>query len=604
MIRHWFPQAGLAALVLLCACLPAGPAWAQAAESTPPAFTLQVRAPDDVRTLLLRHLDIRRFQAVPDLDATELQRLARLAEGDARELLGTLGYFAAAVEIRLEPASGERPPSIVVEVDPGTQATVSEVRIDFVGDIATSQDQQLPALREAIRQAWRLPPGQRFTQDGWDEAKTAALRTLGMRRYPAASVGQSLADVDAAAGTARLGLRLDSGPLFRLGALQVSGLQRYDPVLVPRLAQLGPGTVYDRDLIQRAQLRLTGSGYFDAAFIHVDPEGPADPAPVQVTVREAPLKRLVLGVGASTDAGPRLSADYIHNRVPGLGWRAVNRLQLDRRQPFLQSELTGLPDENRWRWVTAARTERLDDGALVTTTQRLRLGRQQNEERFDRHLFVQYDRALVQVNEGVLPPEDSGDGAAVTANWHWSGRDFDRLAAPERGRSLGLELAVGTTLGAQRSPFQRSLVRGLWLLPLPVGRLQLRGEAGAVLSRSEARVPATQLFRTGGDTTVRGYGLRDIGVRQDGVVAPGRYLAVGSLEWQRPIRRDGVLTAFEHTLFVDAGAVADEPSRLRPSWGLGTGVRWRSPLGPVQADLAYGVDPRRLRLHLTLSAAF
>ena len=45
-------------------------------------------------------------------------------------------------------------------------------------------------------------------------------------------------------------------------------------------------------------------------------------------------------------------------------------------------------------------------------------------------------------------------------------------------------------------------------------RLQLRAEVGAVLASDSAQVPATQLFRTGGDTTVRGYGYRDIGVER------------------------------------------------------------------------------------------
>ena len=97
------------------------------------------------------------------------------------------------------------------------------------------------------------------------------MRQLVAKRYPAGRIGLSLADVDASTGRARLGLRLDSGPLFRLGAMQVSGMQRYDPVLVPRLARLPPGTVYDQDQIQRAQLRLVGSGYFDSAFLYVDP---------------------------------------------------------------------------------------------------------------------------------------------------------------------------------------------------------------------------------------------------------------------------------------------------------------------------------------------
>jgi len=133
----------------------------------------------------------------------------------------------------------------------------------------------------------------------------------------------------------------------------------------------------------------------------------------------------------------------------------------------------------------------------------------------------------------------------------------------------------------------------------------VRLEGGAVIARSEARIPDTQLFLTGGDNTVRGYSLRSIGTRlPTGQTTAGRYLAVGSVEWQRPITIDNRLTEWESTLFVDAGAVADQPGNLKPRVGVGTGARWRSPVGPLQMDVAYGVTPRRLRLHLSVGFTF
>jgi translocation and assembly module TamA len=104
---------------------------------------------------------------------------------------------------------------------------------------------------------------------------------------------------------------------------------------------------------------------------------------------------------------------------------------------------------------------------------------------------------------------------------------------------------------------------------------------------------------------VRGYGLHDIGTDLAGEqVSAGRYLAVGSLEWQRPITRNGLLTAWEGVLFVDAGAVADQPGDLQAKVGIGAGVRWKTPVGPLQIDLAYGVAVKKLRLHLNLGFAF
>ena len=597
MIRMLIAAAGLAAL-----CLLAPAAWAQQQQQA--AFDLVVRvADDDLRELLERNLELRRYREVTDLDDAELARLVVLGEKDARELLATQGYFAPQVRITRE--SGARP-SLVVTVEPGARTRVSEAKIDFEGDIGRSTDPEAVAQREGIRSGWDLPAGRPFTQTGWDRAKSEATRQLLARRYPAGRISYSLADVDAASGTARLGLRLDSGALFRLGPMRVTGVERYDPVLVPRLARLSPGMVYDQEKVVQAQLRLSGSGYFDSAFIYVDPESDPDAAEVQVTVREARLQKVVLGVGFTTDGGPRVTVEHIHNRVPAIGWRAVTKLQAERRNPFAQTEWTAIPDEDSWRWSVLARGERLDDDRLVTHSQRLRAGRFQLGDHIDRHWYVQYERSTVQnPRDVVLTPLDVGAGSAVSVNYIWTGRYFDNPQAPTSGFGFGFELGGGVTLAGDRSPFQRTLVRWLGYRPFKTGRLQLRTEAGAVFARDSATLPATQLFRTGGDTTVRGYKYLDIGVPlPEGLVGPGRYLAVGSLEWQRPIVRRGQPTLFEHTVFVDAGAVADKPGDLRPKVGVGTGVRWRSPVGPIEAAIAYGVQPRKLRLHLTAGFVF
>jgi translocation and assembly module TamA len=596
MIRKLLAAAGLAVLWLLA------PA-AAAQQQQQPAFDIVVRAPDPLRELLERNLELRRYREVSDLDDAEVARLIVLAEKDARELLATQGYFAPQVRIARE---GGARTTLVVTAEPGERTRVAEARIEFEGDIARSTDPEAVAQREGVRAAWELPRGVPFTQAGWDRAKAEATKRLLVRRYPAARISYSLADVDAAAASARLGLRLDSGALYRLGDLRVSGIQRYDPVLVPRLARLPRGMVYDQEKIVQAQLRLAGSGYFDSAFIYVDPASDPEAADVQVTLREAPLQKVVLGLGFTTDGGPRTSVEHTHNRLPVIGWRAVTKLQAERKNPYAQTELIDIPDEDGWRWAVLARGERLDDDRLVTHSQRLRAGRFQNGDRIDRNWYAQYDRASVQNPRGVsLTPLDTGDGAALSVNYIWTGRYFDHPQAPTRGFGFGFELGGGLTLEGDRQPFQRTVVRWLGFRPLERGRLQLRTEAGAVFAKDDAKLPATQLFRTGGDTTVRGYRYLDIGVPlEGGFVGPGRYLAVASIEWQRPIFRRGLPTEFESTVFVDTGAVADKIGDLRPKVGVGAGVRWRSPVGPVEAAIAYGVDPRKFRLHFTAGFVF
>jgi translocation and assembly module TamA len=383
-------------------------------------------------------------------------------------------------------------------------------------------------------------------------------------------------------------------------------MQRYDPLLVPRIARLAEGSVYDSEKMVQAQLRLAGSGYFDSAFIFVDPESDPQAAPVQVTVREAKMQKLVLGLGFTTDGGPRATAEHTYNRLPGIGWRALTKLQVEKRNPFAQTEWTAIPDERGWRWSTLARAERLDDDRLVTKSQRLRAGRFQNGDRIDRNWYFQYERSTVENPHNVeLTPLDTGSGSAVSGNYIWTGRYFDDLQLPTKGYGIAFELGGGITLGSSHEPFERMMARWIGFHALERGRIQLRAEGGAVLARASAEVPSGQLFRTGGDTSVRGYKYLDIGVPlAGGLVGPGRYLALGSIEWQRPIFRQGRPTQLETLLFVDSGAVANQVADLRANTGVGAGVRWKSPVGPVEAALAYGVKPRKFRIHFTAGFTF
>ena len=594
------------------------------AESATPAFDLRVRAPATVQDTLERHLELQRFRHLPDLHANELQRLLGAADANARELLGTMGYFAPTITVELTetPDSPTAPRAVVVTVEPGPQTQAARAEVLFSpGNTAAAEATSAPSPDASARQQqrvqrnWSLTPGQPFTQSAWDAAKNEGLRQLQARRHPTARIGTSRAEIDADKHEAQLSVTYEPGPAYRFGPLRVEGSQRYDPDGARRLARLPTGAVYDEAEMLDAQLRLASSGYYDAVFLTLDTEG-TDPqaAPVVAQVREAKVQKLVFGPGFSTDSGARLSLEHIHNQMPGLGWRAVSKLAVDRETQQARSEWTDLPDDRGWRWFAGGELQRESTGDYDVNSSRLRAGRSKSTRHIDRNYFVQYDYANSQglAANAQLPSDTS---TALSLNYGWTGRYFNSLTAPTRGHGIAVELGLGTTLRPERDPFVRTLVR--WQSFVPAGRvtddagtgrnarLALRAEAGAVLAREGAQIPVTQLYITGGDTTVRGYGYRSIGARTDnGQLYGGRYLAVGSVEWQRPIVYKGQMTDWESTLFVDAGAVADKVGDLSPRVGVGAGVRWRSPVGPLQADLAYGVKTKELRLHLRLGFSF
>jgi translocation and assembly module TamA len=598
--------------LLLAQDLPASPpATVATVAMAPVAFELHIEAPDEIRTLLTSHLELLRYRALTDLSDSELSRLLTTAEQDTRELVGTLGYFSPS--IRFEQATPRDSAStrlVTLTVVPGEPTVVADVHVGFSGPILTQPAAALQ--RRQIEDNWSLQTGMRFTQVRWDSAKQQALRQLTAQRYPTGQLVSTLADIDPVTRLAHLAVTLDSGPAYQLGGMVIEGLKRYDEQLVTRLARLTPGASYDQAQMVDAQQRLADSGYFDSAFVSLDTEGDPTAAPVRVQLREARLQKLVLGLGASTDGGARLSAEHTHHKVPGIGWRAVSKLMLDRETRTIGTELTSPPDADNWRWVTAAQLQNQALGSFEVNSQSLRVGRGQIGDRIDRNYYLQYERADTATSD----PDKPSVAQALSANYAWTLRNFDSVAFPTKGWGLGVAVGGGTTLGNQHDPYGRVLARWLGIAPLGAqadntqtalraGRLSLRAETGAVIAKDGVTLPSTQLFLAGGDNSVRGYGYRSLGITlPDGQTTAGRYLATGSLEWQRPITSNGRLTDWESTVFIDAGAVADKPADLRAKVGVGIGARWKSPVGPLQIDLAYGVAVERLRLHVTVGFNF
>lgn len=571
------------------------------------AFRLEVIAPAPLDAFLLRHAELQRFSALPDLSPAELERLLLTAPADLRQLLATQGHFAPRIAIRRIEAA-HSPVTVRIEVEPGPLTRVADWRVTLHGPV--SEDPTTLAQRESLLAGWTLTEGQVFTQQDWDAAKQQALRTLNRHRYPQASITHSLADIDPQSQQAHLLLELDSGPPYRFGELRVLGSERYEPETIRRLVRLAgvePGLDYDEGLLQDAQLRLLDSGDYESAFVRLDTDADPSAAPVEASVREAKLQKLVIGVGASTDNGARLSLEHMHHRVPGLDWRATSKLQLERDTRTLNGLLESPIDDHGWRWNLGAQLQRQEDALLVTTSEQFRAGRTQSGRQLERQLYAQYDRASIH-DPALAVQADAA--SSLSAHYGWTRRDFNDLTNPTRGQGLALELGAGLTLSQHPVPYLRTKLRWLGYRPAFAdsdrpSRWALRLEGGVVWSGDDSAVPATQRFLAGGEGSVRGYGLRDIGVaRADGGVDPGRLLALASVEWQRPLWLNGRRSEWETVLFVDAGAVADRSRELTPQVGVGAGVRYRSPVGPLQLDLAYGIERRALRMHMSVGFAF
>lgn len=579
------------------------------------AYRVQIEAPRALAALLRSHLDVARFQSAPQTEGittAELQRLVDATPAQARALLETEGYFNA--QVRSEVASGDGgTPQVRVQVEPGPRAVVRDLSIEVSRGalreaLANDRQEAHDTLRE-LRRGWSLPVGESFRQSAWAGAKATTLAQLRAAGYPAATWLRTGAQVDAATQGVRLQLTLDSGPQFLLGEVRVEGLSRHDAASVEALRPFAPGDPYSEKLILDYQERLRKAGLFENAVVEIDPD-PAHAAatPVIVRVRELPLQQATVGVGFSDKAGPRVSLEHQHRNVFGTRWVAKTKFELGRDQQSWQEELLSHPLEGGYRNLVAGNVQREDAAGTIVRSSRLRVGRTLDTEALERLVFVEAITAGTRTDAvGDLHTTTTNTThRAFSGNVHWLRRALDNVLLPTDGESANAQLGVGYALGggpANNGPFTRAYGRLTAYRPLGHAWYgSARVEAGQVFARSQVGIPDTLLFRAGGDESVRGYSYRSLGPTEAGVVRSARVLFTSSVEVARPVSER--LPAVWGAAFLDAGNAADQWNEIDPVIGYGLGVRWRSPIGPLRLDLAYGQAVRRARLHFSLGVSF
>jgi translocation and assembly module TamA len=437
----------IAALLGGCASLPflSKNDDAEAAKAHEPAvklYDLEIDAPAPLRMLLLEYLDLARFQNAPKSEAIagpELDRLAVAAPAQARTLLETEGYFDADVKIT-QNRGAEGLPRLVISVVPGPRVIVKSVAIAASAPLAPrtpTRDEPWADRIEKLRQTWTLKAGQPFRQPAWNSAKSTALGELRADGYPTAAWADTHARVDATDHTAALEVTIDGGPLFRLGAIRVEGINRYDEIAVRRLATFFMGDVYTEKTLLDYQERLVKVGLFEGASVELDATGPPDAAPVLVKVKELSQHQATFGVGYSANTGPRVSVEHYDRQAFGQAWIAHSTLTYGPDLKSLGTEFTSYPHENLWRNLAAANVEQLLSADETRDSWTTRIGRSLDTNRFERLYYLEAVHAKVASAPLV------NDADAVSANYNWLRRDLDNILSPTEGTALSLQGGVG-----------------------------------------------------------------------------------------------------------------------------------------------------------------
>ncbi|WP_229256551.1 autotransporter assembly complex protein TamA [Duganella lactea] len=583
---------------------------AQAADGL--QYEVRIEAPAEVRELLQDNLDLVRYRGNERIDREQLQRLVRVAPEQIRTLVATDGYYSPEVSATLDRASSATP-VVRVQVTPGEPVRVGEVDLALQG-FAPNPEQ--PADRQfdiaALKASWPLRRGAVFRQSQWESAKRAILRSVVQTRYPRAQLVDSRATVDPEQRLANLQVTIDSGPEMRFGELRIEGLKRYPASVVTNLNQIHPGDYYSEAALQAYQSRLQDTGYFasvevsadtsailteqlDAAAMTPQQNAAASMAPLPLLVRvvENKRKNVSAGVGYSTNTGNRASLTYDDLSVFGL--RLKSALTLETKKQTATGSFYFPVTPEGYNDSIGASFERSDISGEVTSVASLAAKRTWGTPLLERNLTLEL---LTETKTVGGIPSSQSKSLPLTYGVTW--RKLDNLLFPTKGYALNAQLGGALLPVLTDEAFVRGYLRGVTYLPLSANSNAIfRGELGGLASRSKNGVPAVYLFRAGGDQSVRGYGYQELGVPLDGAITGGRYVATASAEYQYWFKPQ-----YGAAVFYDAGNAGDTISALHPKSGYGVGGRWKSPVGPINVDVAYGHAVRKYRLHFSLGFTF
>ncbi len=548
-------------------------------------------APAAVAAAVNSAVELIRWQGFAEMTEDLFDRLATQAIPQASEAAATQGYFSAKVDIAVNRASD--PVQVTLTVIPGVATQISAVRIDVTG--AATESDHGKAIIQRLRDQWLLPVGDDFRQRTWNAAKDATVSTLAANAFAAARLVESEARVDPVEHSAALSVVLESGPAFRFGRFEFRGLDRYSAEMVQNFSSIEPGSLFSEQSLDDYIRRLLASGYFASVQGSIDPDpAQADAATVTLAFIEAPTRRLEAGIGYSTDTQYRVSANYanLDTRGSGLQFYADARIESKTQEASLR--LVRPPTAAGWIDSWSVQLQGTDIENLQTRTSSITMRRRALDERRTPAFGIGFFN-----DEQTVAGYPNVYAHALYVDGEYTWRNVDNLLEPTRGWMATVHLGGGIP-GASTERFARVIGRAVGWYPLSKSNsLSARVEVGAVLAKSRDGIPSNFLFRTGGDTTVRGYAFDSLGVALGDAVVGGRYYGVASVEavhWVTPSW--GIAT------FVDAGNATDSTAQTHPAVGYGIGARLRTPIGPFRLDLAYGQETSSLRMHFSVGLAF
>ena len=544
------------------------------AEASP--VTVNVQGADEALANNLRALlpSLRNLKC--DSPSDRVARFIEASDDKLQEAAEAMGYYSA--KFNVTPVRQGNCLALNVAVQPGEPVKVTQVTVQITGEGKDLDD---------FRTLQATPPyqsGDILVHQKYEDFKTSLGRTANNLGFFDAEYLTREIRVDPDTLQAQVNLHFDTGKRYRVGNVAVTQ-DVLDDEHLNRYVRLHTGDTYDVEAIRKQQQILEGSGYYREVLVHSDRKA-TDNGEVPVSIETTRNKRYGYAgkLGYGTDTGFRTEASmdirWVNRKGHKISTKAViaqheQSAEATYKVPLWQPESENINYSLGWK--------KSDNTDIKSTAFKTGMDyNRRSKDDWQQTIFINYLDEKTQVTGEAATRSNLGLlGARIKKT------KTDDALFPRQGWTFAAEVQ-----GAQKGLLSdqsllQGKVQGKHLTTLNNNdKLILQGAAGTTLTNDLNEMPKSLRFFAGGQNSVRGYDFESLGEKNSaGEVIGGKHVLTSSVEYEHPLAEKWSAAAF-----VDAGNAFDNLNNRALKVGAGVGVRWKSPLGPVRADIASPKD--------------
>jgi outer membrane protein insertion porin family len=404
-----------------------------------------------------------------------------------------------------------------------------------------------------------------------------------------------LTNIDQEKRLVNVEVRIDRGPQVRVGRILIVGNEITRDKVIRREVRLNEGDLFDSSKLRRSRQRLGNLGFFEEVKLDTRRRPEEDLVDLEVRVKEQPTGAFTAGAGYSSTQSVIGTASIRQNNLFGRGQRlalsaAISGISADftlsfTEPYFLDSQISlGLEAFNRSFDYESFESRETGGGLRFSRA----LGEYVRVGLGYRYEDIDITDVSEDASQRIKDLAGRSTSSVISPSVAWDSRD--NQFNPTRGyyHFAAFDFAGGP-LGAENQ-FYKATAEANWYYPL-IGDIvfSARGRVGYADGWGDKDLPLLERFFVGTqNVTIRGYRLEDVGPKDiNGDPIGGNSLVLLSGQLRFPVTEGLSLVGF-----IDAGNLYDknefDPTRLRV--GVGAGIRFVTPLGPLALDWGFKVN--------------